>query len=255
MGLCNEKPQFHADRDGLLTIFSADIFETIPLVSFDRSIQSLIPLIPTIEDYVQLIKQKCLTPADGLTSDQSASIMLFSLLWQPIDRCLYTQLNQILLATDPAVLKPWYSYLKLLLSALIQLPSHDQVVYRGSTSDLHEEYPLDAVIRWKDLALCTSSIDHLQSNSDSGMEGLRTIYTVRGNSVKNIHPHTYLASNHLMVFLPGTKFQVIGSFHQTIHLHYIMLQEIEPSPLLQSQSSSNTKLHRQRNKSSNLFTR
>ncbi|CAF2157902.1 unnamed protein product [Rotaria magnacalcarata] len=67
--------------------------------------------------------------ADGLTSDESGSIMLYSIIWQPVDQCLYSVLNSILLSLNENKLQSWMLYLKLLFSALIHLPSNHATVY------------------------------------------------------------------------------------------------------------------------------
>src|SRR5690348_11766103 len=103
MGLCNEKAT-NQNIDYIQTLLSID---EIPIVSIDQAIQPLISFIPNIEKYIEMVKQKCLNPADGLTSDESASIMIYSMLWQPFDQCLYYQLNSTLDILNKIKLEPW----------------------------------------------------------------------------------------------------------------------------------------------------
>jgi hypothetical protein len=230
MGLCLEK--LSTDFQSLL---SNDEYKQIPLVSIEQAIQPLISLLSNIEIYVQIIKKKCLNPADGLTSDQSASIMLYSMIWQPFDQCLYVILNSTLQTLNQSKLQPWLFYLKLLFTGLLNLPSNRMTVYRGSKFDLSREYPIHNLIYWWDLSLCTSSMDYLQSDQCLNRTGLRTIFIIECNTVKNIEKHCYYPCQQFQLFLPATKFQILEcNYQEKENLYLIKLQEIEPSFLLHS---------------------
>ena len=136
---------------------------------------------------------------------------------------------------DENKLQPWYLYLKLLFTALLHLPSNHITVYRGSKSNVTHQYPLNEVILWKDLPLCTTSREYLQSEKCSGEIGIRTLFRIECNTVKNIHKHCYFPSNNFVLFLPATKFQVTEYLHQNNDdLHLITIREIESSFLLHS---------------------
>ncbi|CAF5057832.1 unnamed protein product, partial [Rotaria magnacalcarata] len=62
-------------------------YEKMPIVSLEVAVEPLMSLLPSIQTYVRLSKQKCENPADGLTQDESASIMLCTMRWQPLDQC------------------------------------------------------------------------------------------------------------------------------------------------------------------------
>jgi hypothetical protein len=213
MGLCNEK--------------STDLnLDTIPIVSIEQAIQPLISLFTNIEQYLRIVKDKCLHPSDGLTSDESASIMLYSMLWQSFDQYLYI----IFHSTLQTQVQPWLCYLKILFTALLHLPSNHLIVYRGSKTDLKEEYRLNEIILWRDLSLCTNSMEDLQSEKN-----LRTILTIDCQTGKNIQQHCYYQPNHFVLFLPGTKFRVVECVYQNPeNLILVKLQEIESSFILHS---------------------
>ncbi|CAF4597785.1 unnamed protein product, partial [Rotaria sp. Silwood2] len=253
MGIYNDKPT-HLDTDHYKYILSIEEYKQIPIVSVEQAIEPLISLIPTIKTYVQMVKQKCLNPVDGLTSDESASIMLYSIRWQPVDECLYSVLNSILQAFDENKLQPWILYLKLLFSALVHLPSYDATVYRINKSNVSTQHKIDDIICWQDLPLCTNSIENLQTEKCLDKTEIRTIFTIECNTVKNIAQHCYFQSNHFLLFLPATKFQVIKcSYQDNENLHLITLQEIEPSFLLHSVNEVNSNLNKKI--SLNIFRR
>ncbi|CAF3298106.1 unnamed protein product [Rotaria sp. Silwood2] len=253
MGIYNDKPT-HLDTDHYKYILSIEEYKQIPIVSVEQAIEPLISLIPTIKTYVQMVKQKCLNPVDGLTSDESASIMLYSIRWQPVDECLYSVLNSILQAFDENKLQPWILYLKLLFSALVHLPSYNATVYRINKSNVSTQHKIDDIICWQDLPLCTNSIENLQTEKYLDKTEIRTIFTIECNTVKNIAQHCYFQSNHFLLFLPATKFQVIKcSYQDNENLHLITLQEIEPSFLLHSVNEVNSNLNKKI--SLNIFRR
>ncbi|UJR32841.1 hypothetical protein I4U23_020303 [Adineta vaga] len=217
-------------------LFAIEEFQQTPIVSFEHAIQSLISIVPTIESYIQIIKDKSRDSIDGLTFDESASIMLYSIQWQPYEQCLYAILNSILFKSNVDQFQPWLSYLKLLFTALLHLPSNHSIVYRGSRLDLSQQYHINEIILWKDLPLCTTSIEYLQSDRCLGTNKLRTIFKIESFNVKHIDKHCYSSSNTFAIILPATKFQVVECTHHSMkdNLYVITLKEIVPSFLLNS---------------------
>ena len=228
MGLCLEKFSEDLTIDSLL---SSHEYRDIPLLSIEQAIQPLVSLLPNIHMYLQLVKEKCHHSIDGLSSDQSASIMLYSMRWQPYDQCLYTILNASLQKLTPVNLQPWLFYLKLLFTSLIHLPSQDLIVYRGSLS---EDYPIDGIIAWMDLPLCTRSMEYLQSDRCTGGRELKSIFNIQCQTAKNIERFCYDNSlKDLFVFLPGTKFQILECHSLEKEKHSVIkLREIQSSFLL-----------------------
>jgi hypothetical protein len=119
-------------------------YENKPLVSIEEAIAPLDKIVHDIQRKAWIAKRKCRKPpADGLSIDESASIILYTMEWAPEDRCLYAALNTILRAEDRQKLKPWFLYLKLFLTGLSRLPSTNRTVYRGVKENLNHLYPED----------------------------------------------------------------------------------------------------------------
>ncbi|CAF1278617.1 unnamed protein product [Adineta steineri] len=107
-------------------------YEQMPIVSLREPVAPLLSILPKIQDYADIVKKRCKpVPPDGLTRDESASIMLYSMEWEPHEECLSFALNAALRTEDRKELKPWFSYLKLILTALEKLPSTPCNVFRG----------------------------------------------------------------------------------------------------------------------------
>ncbi|CAF4402868.1 unnamed protein product [Rotaria sp. Silwood2] len=94
-------------------------FEEMPLVPLEIAVEPLVPILPTVQSHAYVAKQRCKNPADELTQDESASIMLYSMGWKPLDKYLYFVLNSTLRSSDrQEKLEPWYLFLRLFLNAL-----------------------------------------------------------------------------------------------------------------------------------------
>ena len=72
-----------------------------PTVSLENAVEPLVSFLPTISHNAARAKRKCKNPPrDGLTLDESASIMLYSMEWDPHNQCLYIVLNETLRSGD-----------------------------------------------------------------------------------------------------------------------------------------------------------
>ncbi|CAF5079429.1 unnamed protein product, partial [Rotaria sp. Silwood1] len=114
-----------------------------PLLPLADACTPLIPIIFNILHYVSIaLKHTPDNPSDGLTSDESASIYLYTIEWDEGHRSLYFILNETLRTADRKQLKPWFKYLKLLLTALVKIPCAPQeTIWRGIRKDLSTEFP------------------------------------------------------------------------------------------------------------------
>ena len=124
-------------------------YEDTPIVPLEIAVEPLVPFLPSVQSYAYAAKQRCKDPPpDGLIIDESASIMLYSMGWKPLDKCLYVALNATLRSTDRDKLEPWFLYLKLFLTALSRLPSTHRHLYRGVKLDLSAQYQKGKTIVW-----------------------------------------------------------------------------------------------------------
>lgn len=208
-------------------------YENMPLVSLEDAVLPLISLLPRIQTYVDVAKARYdQMPADGLTMDQSASIMLYTMDWEPQEQCLYIVLNATLRAEDRHKLKPWFSYLKLILSGLALLRSAPCTVYRGVNKDLSSEYIKGKSFIWWGFSSCASSIEVLENDQFLGKTGTRTLFTIECNSGKDISRHSYYRSEVEILILPARQFEVISCLEPGSGLHMIQLKETESSIVL-----------------------
>jgi hypothetical protein len=117
-------------------------YQDVSLVTLEESIKPVAHLFDGIETNVYITKMGMANPMDGLGDDESRSIHLYTM---PSDSGLsiFQALNEALRDENRQILKPWFSFLKLFLTALHKLPSQAMTVWRGVRDvDLRSRYPI-----------------------------------------------------------------------------------------------------------------
>ncbi|CAF1001215.1 unnamed protein product [Adineta steineri] len=215
-------------------------YEKMPLVSLEEAVAPLISILPEIQDNVYVAKQRCKSMSpNGLTQDESASIMLYSMEWEPHEECLYFVLNATLRSEDRRRLKPWFSYLKLLLTALEKLPSTRCHVFRGVNLDLTNQYTEGKTFVWWGFSSCTTSIGVFQENEQFlGKTGQRTLFTIECDSGKDISRYSYYQKEKEVLLLAARQFIVVAYLQPATGLHMIQLKETKP-PITLLQPATN----------------
>ena len=199
-----------------------------PLVSLEVAVEPLVTIVHDIKDMAAWAKWKCEDPpADKLTKDQSASIILYSMQWEPQNKCLYFALNATLRDENRNKLKPWFSYLKLFLTALSRLPSNQRPIYRGITRDLRKDYQKGQTIIWWSFSSCTLTMDVLNNEQFLGSEGARTLFTIESSSGKDIRKHSAFKNEDEVLLPAARQFEVLACMSQGGGLNIVQLREIE----------------------------
>jgi hypothetical protein len=208
--------------------------ENMDLVSLEEAVDPLASLVPQVERMVWTVKQNCDEPEDGLTSDESASIMLYTMEWKPREKSFYHILNTTLRAEDREKLIPWFLYLRLFLASLSKLQSTPLTVYRGVKTDLHHLYPEGKTFVWWGFSSCTAAVKVLQSEEFLGKTGERTMFNIECNSGKDIRRHSFYRKEDEILLLAARQFKVMSCLDSGNGLYIIQLKEIEPRfPLIE----------------------
>ena len=202
-------------------------YEKEPLVSLEEAVQPLIHLLgDDIDHYVWIAKQNSKTPHDGLTTDESASIHLYSMQWSVNEESLYLHLNRVLRSVDRNGLRPWFRYLKLFLTALYKLPSKRRTVWRGVRANLSTQYAQGEVFTWWGVSSCTASMSVMEAFVGHDVD--RTLFAIEAINAKNIRQHSFYKAEDEIVLLPGTYLRVLSKFSPAPGLTLIQMQESEP---------------------------
>ncbi|CAF3715954.1 unnamed protein product [Rotaria sp. Silwood1] len=209
-------------------------YENMPLVSIEDAVEPLVSIVPKVKRNVHIIKQNCENPADGLTTDESASIMLYTYESMPHEHSLYVILNETLRSEERQKLIPWFLYLRLVLTALARLPSDRHFVNRGIRKDLCAEYPEGSTPIWWGFSSCTLSVKVLESELFLGKTGTRTLFQIDCRTGKTTKNHSFLPKEDEILLLPARQFKVKSCLDSGNGLHIIQFKEIDPLyPLLE----------------------
>lgn len=210
-------------------------YENMPLVTLEEAIEPLTSLVPDVERMVWTVKQSHFDGEHNLTDDESASILLYTMEWEPRDKSFYIILNNTLQAINRNLLRPWFLYLRLIMTSLAKLPSnsHPITVYRGVKSDLSTQYSKGSTITWWGFSSCTTSVDVLNDERFLGSNGTRTLFAIECQSAKSIKSFSFYPEEEEVLLPPGRQFQVMGCLNQGNGLRMIQMKEIQPKfPLI-----------------------
>ena len=223
------------DKEPLEYLMPISGFAKTLLVSLEKAVEPLVDVLPDVQSYAFVAKKQCNNPADGLTQDESASIMLYTMGWEPLEECLYIVLNKTLRDKDrQQKLKPWYSYVRLLLNGYMRLKPIQKTVYRGVACALSKKYIKGETIVWWGFSSCATNIEVLQTDLFLGEKGARTMFHLECQNLRDIRKHSYIPNEDEMLLLPATQFEIQGVLRQG-DLHIVHLKEIPSKPPLLQQ--------------------
>ena len=203
-------------------------YEKSPLVTLEEAVKPLVSIVPRVERNVLIVKNNCQEPADGLTPDESASIMLYTYESMPHEDSLYVKLNATLRSEVRKNLVPWFLYLRLILTALARLPARTGSVFRGVRENLWADYPIKKTFIWWGFSSCTSTVGVLENEQFFGKTGNRTLFQIECNTAKDIKKHSFVTSEEEILLLPARQLQVTSVLDSGSGLHIVQLKELKP---------------------------
>jgi hypothetical protein len=213
-----------ADEEPTKTLTPIKGYEKKDLVSLEKAVTEIEPPIHDLDTMVWTAKRNSRNPTDSLTSDESASIHLYTLEWPEVHQSVYSLLNQKLRSEDRKDLKSWHSYLKLFLTALHKLPSLKKTVWRGIRGDVSGFYQEDFI--WWGVSSCTETMKVMERFV--GRSGVRTIFMIDCINGKAIKSHSFYKDENEIILMPGTYLRVIDKWSPADDLYMIRLQEETP---------------------------
>lgn len=158
----------------------------------------------------------------GLTRDMAAAIYLYTM-----DTNFYKIIKALLRDDERDPLKPFFPYLKLVMTGLRRLEKQETEVYRGvalplSLLDGAEHYIPGNVVVWWPFSSSSVSRDVLADPLFLGTSGKRTLFTIKVSTARDIRAYSWKAKENELLILPGTPFKVasvdtVGDL-TTIHL-------------------------------------
>ena len=164
--------------------------------------------------------------SDKMSVNEAASIHLYTQ-----ESEIYKELNLRLRGRNRAELKPFFPYLKLLLSGLYKLPLINVPLYRGVKQDLSEMYikkRTKKVFFWG-FSSASASMEVLASPLFLGDSGPRTMHCINANAV-DIRDFSAMPQEDERLILPGTCLIVDGVLDVGHGLFTVQLHEAKDTP-------------------------
>mmetsp|Transcript_42424 Transcript_42424/g.79626 ORF Transcript_42424/g.79626 Transcript_42424/m.79626 type:complete len:704 (-) Transcript_42424:12-2123(-) len=185
---------------------------TVPLLSIREATASLLELVPHLAMSVSVAEvfAKDLLLMKGpdpynLTQDEISAIHLYTL------PCLHANLNSVLRTADRTLAKPYFPYMRLLLTAMNKLPSFSGVLFRGVRGDLSTEYVKDREIYWWGFSSATCDGEALKHDYFLGAVGPRCLFSLNQNCGKDISRYSAYREEKEVLIPPGRKWTVMNS--------------------------------------------
>jgi hypothetical protein len=165
----------------------------------------------------------------ALSADHIAAIHMYT---QACD--FYRTLNACLRHRNRDTIKPFFSYLRLLLEALRQLPSQKRTVYRGVKLDLSAKFREGDEPVWWSVSSTSTTMKVLQSKEFCGDDGPRTVFVVEAAHARDIASFSAFASEEELILLPGAQLRVKAVLPMGGGLHLVQMDEVdEPMSLIE----------------------
>jgi hypothetical protein len=205
-----------------------------PILPLAEACAPLADILHDLSFYVKMaLDETPKEPPDGLTIDESAAIRLYTIEWTGGHRSLYSMLNYTLKTMGREHLRPYFKYMKLLVTALVKLPCVPPcTVWRGVTKDLSAEFQPGTAVTWWAFSSCTTELSVLENNMYLGDSGSRTLFSVEVINGRTVRAHSHFVTEDELLLLPGTYMVVQSLFSPAPQLHIFHLRQEIPEEVL-----------------------
>jgi hypothetical protein len=192
-------------------------YQHLPVLTLEEATEKIIPLFPSVVYYALEAKKNCKRSSTSLTWDESAAIYLYTM---PIP--FFSRLNEALRAEDRHALKPWFAFLKLFITALLELPSINKTVWRGVSGDVGSVFNDGYMHTWWSINSCSVDISVVkQFLGNSG-----TLFAIDASHGKDISMFSVFPNEKEIILMPGTRvYAKAQSFHVEDRFFLVHLQE------------------------------
>jgi hypothetical protein len=172
-------------------------FEVLPLLTLEETVETITPLISDVMKYVTTAKKKYNRCSPLLTRDEAAAIYLYSM-----PTSFFSYLNVALRNGKRDELKPWFAFLRLLITALDKLPRMKQcTLWRGVTDDGALGFDDDKVHTWWSVNSCSTVLKVVEPFL--GKKG--TLFAIEATQAKNISEFAVIPDEQEVILMPGTR--------------------------------------------------
>ncbi|CAF2919469.1 unnamed protein product [Rotaria sp. Silwood2] len=233
---------FDADQERLLRSPPIiDDYEKQRPVTLEEAAKKLQSLVYNCDIMMLTAMRKTYRSAHDLTVDEAAAICLYTMKGYKQDRNISIQLNRALRSQAQSELIPWFSYLKLFVTALNKLPPMKGTIWRCVRGDITAYYQNYCI--WSGFSSCTETKSVLEEFIDE--HSTYTIFKIECVNGKAIRNYSDDPRKDEVLLMPGTRLQVrkkedLNNGLKVVHLQEEMPQNLKLTRPLGSLSSMST---------------
>jgi hypothetical protein len=187
----------------------------IPLLTLEEAVASVTNFIPEVINHVAIAKELCRQNAT-LTINESAAIYLYTMI-----NSFYLKLNEALRAQNPLVLRRWFPFFRLFLTALNKLPSSSIAVWRGVKGNVVDEFVVGAEHTWSGVNSCSSHVN--VAGCFAGPNG--TLFCIHALRAKDISAYSANQTEEETIVLPEARLRVKSTLRDPDGLSVVILEE------------------------------
>ncbi|WP_369147698.1 macro domain-containing protein [Streptomyces sp. R44] len=211
--------------EGLVLPPITGVFDT-PLMDFRKAVEPVTRVLANLDRYVErstrFAETKAAQPevSGGLSADAISALYLYT-----CESAFYREINAVLRSPDRERLTPYLPYLRLLFSAVAELPAQTRPLWRGVALDLRSQYPLGRTVTWWGVSSCTSEPG--VARGFLGSRGRRTLFEVTPARAVGIRRFSAFTGEEEYILTPGTQLKVTDVKTERGGLCTVRLTELE----------------------------
>ncbi|MFD5322666.1 ADP-ribosyltransferase domain-containing protein [Streptomyces sp. NPDC127092] len=216
--------------EGLVLPAITGVFDT-PLMPFEDAVAPVTEVLSGLGRHIdrsrEFGKRRADEPAaaGGLSADAIAALYLYT-----CESGFYRDINAVLRAPDRTKVLPYLPYLRLLFSAVSNLPAHTRPLWRGVSLDLRSQYPVGRTVTWWGVSSCTSEPD--VARAFLGSRGRRTLFEVTPARAVGIRSFSAFTGEEEYILAPGTQLKVTDVKTERGGLCTVRLTEVEEARMV-----------------------
>ncbi|WP_229842861.1 ADP-ribosyltransferase domain-containing protein [Streptomyces tanashiensis] len=218
--------------EGLVLPPITGVFD-LPVMDFRKAVEPVTRVLANLDGYVERSSRFAETKVaeaeaaggPGLSADAISALYLYT-----CESAFYREINAVLRSPDRERLVPYLPYLRLLFSAVADLPAQTRPLWRGVALDLRSQYPLGRTVTWWGVSSCTSEPG--VARSFLGSRGRRTLFEVTPTRAVGIRRFSAFTGEEEYILTPGTQLKVTDVKTERGGLCTVRLTELEGQGLV-----------------------
>ncbi|MFJ7158861.1 ADP-ribosyltransferase domain-containing protein [Streptomyces sp. NPDC101118] len=209
--------------EGLVLPAITGVFDT-PLMDFQGAVAPVSEALAGLAGHIRRSHDFGKHRADqaaggGLSADAIAALHLYT-----CESAFYREINSVLRSPDRTKVTPYLPYLRLLFSAVSELPAYTQPLFRGVSLDLRAQYPVGRTVTWWGVSSCTSELK--VAKGFLGSRGKRTLFEVTPARAVGIKSFSAFTGEEEYILTPGTQLKVTEVRNESRGLCTVRLSEV-----------------------------